>query len=114
MSVWDELKHFRPYEFNEPAMMEEKLLRRLDEARTYAGIPFILSSTYRGGDPLSHGLGKAVDIATHNSTHRMLIVSSLVKAGFRRIGVYDKHTHADTATEEDGFPQDVMWWDRSK
>jgi len=37
--------------------------------------------------------------------------AALLQAGFRRIGIYDKHIHADI---DKTLPQDVMWWGVSK
>ena len=41
----------------------------------------------------------------------MKIISGALLAGFRRIGVYDRHVHLDV---DEKLPQDVMWWGVSK
>lgn len=104
------LRYFQPGEFSEPGAMDEDFLVRLDEARHLAGIPFRLSSTYRAGDPRSHGRGKAVDIAATESRDRFHIVRGALLAGFRRIGVYDRHVHLDA---DPSLSPDVMWWGTS-
>jgi hypothetical protein len=91
--------------------LDPELVRRLDEARGFAKVPFIITSGYREGDPRSHGRGLAVDIACTQSSRRMRIVSGAVLAGFRRIGVYDRHVHLDV---DEKLPLDVMWWGVSK
>lgn len=82
------------------------LVEKLDLARDVAGVPFVLTSTFRQGDRRSHGRGFAVDIRANMSRARFRIVLGLIQAGFRRIGVYDKHVHADIDPE---LPKDVMW-----
>jgi len=84
--------------------MEEELLQRLEIARGFSGIPFVLNSAYRceehndwvGGSPTSrHMLGQAVDIKTSTSGERFLVLSSLIRAGFTSIGIYEYFIHAD-------------------
>jgi hypothetical protein len=95
----------------EVAGLDEELVRRLDEARTKAMVPFVITSAFRLGDPRAHGRGKAVDIRCHTSYNRMRIISGALLAGFRRIGVYDRHVHLDV---DESLPQDVMWHGVSK
>ena len=105
---WDELEHFEPYEsyksaeginirsFPSPDRMDEELMRKLDKARTRAGIPFTVTSSFRPGDPKAHGKGKAVDIRVRGIKQRTLIFDSIRAEGILRAGVYDKHVHGDT------------------
>ena len=110
-SLWAELNHFSPFEFEHPEEMEFNLMAQLDVAREIAGIPFRINSSHRPGDLLSHGKGMAVDIECLTSRNRFHIVQALLMVGFTRIGVYDRHIHADI---DPSLPQDVMWWGRSK
>lgn len=77
---------------------------RLDTARAYAGRPFIINSAYRTPEyELKHGrtgssthcLGRAVDIRCSDSVSRLIIVKSLLRAGFRRIGIAKTFIHVD-------------------
>lgn len=108
---WEELVNFKPNEFEKPEKMDFLFLLKLDAARKIAKIPFVISSSYRQGDPNSHGRGLAVDIKCSDSPSRFKIVSSLLSVGFNRVGIYDKHIHVDSDTT---LPQNVMWWDESK
>ena len=87
------------------------LLDMLNKARYRADIPFIVSSWYRckdhnanvGGSATSgHLQGKAVDIKYKNSVDLFKIVSSLVHAGFTRIGInYNKKfVHCDVSVDK--------------
>ena len=86
--------------------LDSELVRRLDEARGFAKVPMEITSGYRGGDDKSHGRGLAVDLRCSTSYRRMRIVSGALVAGFRRIGVYDRHVHLDV---DEKLPQDVLW-----
>jgi zinc D-Ala-D-Ala carboxypeptidase len=95
--------------------LRPELVRRLDEARELAGVPFRITSGYRspsanaavgGVGNSAHGRGLAVDIACAGSRDRFHIVRGLFAAGFRRIGVYDRHVHADL---DDSLPNPVCW-----
>jgi uncharacterized protein YcbK (DUF882 family) len=98
--------------------MNMATVQRLDEARSKAGIPFIITSGCRceaqnatvGGAPSSsHLIGRAVDIRSVYSRQRLLIVRSLLAVGFNRIGIYSGHVHAD---DDPNAPPDVMWYSR--
>lgn len=96
--IWDELRYFRA---DEPGIapyadkLSSDLLRVLDAARHEAGMPFSISSAYRPDDSGAHGRGLAVDIRCSGSIQRMAIVRALLNQGVPRVGVYDKHIHAD-------------------
>lgn len=105
-SDWTSVSFFRSDEFDSPELMNPALIRKLEIARCNARVPFVISSSYRLGDLLSHGDGDAVDIVCENSDERMRIVSSLLFAGFVRIGVYPRHVHADVSVR---LPQNVFW-----
>lgn len=105
---------FHEGEFDHPERMSKRLIAKLDMARAYAGVPFKITSDFReekeGDEPSAHHHGLAVDIACTDGRARYLIVVALLRAGFTRIGVYDRHVHADIATEFDGpFAPEVLW-----
>jgi hypothetical protein len=87
--------------------LDPELVRRLDEARTFAKVPFIITSGLREGDSKAHGRGTAVDLRCSRSYDRMHIISGALLAGFRRIGVYSRHVHLDVDCK---LPQDVLWF----
>ena len=89
--------------------MDEEFLDMLDEARSVAGIPFVITSGLRteawnhrvGGAPnSSHMKGCAADIACTTSRDRFLIVTALLEVGFDRIGIYDTYIHVDSDWEK--------------
>lgn len=95
--------------------MDEDFLHRLDTARGLAGIPFVVNSAYRtesyersqGRDGTSsHCHGLAVDLKAEGSRTRYLIVESLLKAGFHRIGIGENFLHVDFDQEKD---RNVIW-----
>ena len=109
------LRHFNKSEFEYPYKMSEVLLRKLDVARSLAGVPFVITSDYRtpelneavgGSENSAHLRGRAVDIRCSNSTVRYIIYDGLRTAGFRRIGLGKTFIHADI---DDTLPQGVMW-----
>jgi uncharacterized protein YcbK (DUF882 family) len=104
--------HFELSEFDSPdeigsgSNMDATFLQMLDDARGIAGIPFRITSGFRtpshnayvgGVQPSlkskgsSHLFGYAADIAAPDSRTRYIIVSSLLKAGFNRIGISGKN-----------------------
>ena len=95
--------------------MDRHFLEQLDQARHFAGIPFVLNSAFRtvehekemGRDGTSsHVKGIAVDIRCHTGRNRFLIVQALMEAGFTRIGIANTFIHADLDTEKSG---QVIW-----
>lgn len=113
MATRDEFKsleYFSPDEFERPESMSYLLLCLLDSARAIAGIPFVVTSSVRGGSA-EHSVGQAVDIRCHYSEDRYRILKAAFAAGFRRIGVYDRHVHLGVAETLD---QDVLWTGESR
>lgn len=108
---WDHYKFFTFDEFDYPNKISETLMEKLEKAREFAGTAFVITSDYRPDDEKAHGRGNAVDIACTQSNKRMLILRGLLHANFNRIGIYNKHIHADIDTE---LPQEVCWWAQSK
>ena len=94
--------------------MDEEFLERLDQARAFADIPFIINSAYRSQNhPLSiknpsssHIKGLAVDIKANDNATRFKIVESLISVGFTRIGIADTFIHVDM---DYGKRQDIIW-----
>ena len=105
------MRHFTEDEFSDFGEMQPKLLARLDNARQESGVPYNLTSTYREGDEKSHGRGWAVDIACMESRDRFHIIRGLLAAGFTRIGIYDKHIHADC---DPSLDSQVVWLGESR
>ena len=90
-------------------------LEKLQLARTYAGIPFVVISGCRcdthnkdeGGKPTSdHLTGEGADIRVINSMERFAILDSAIAAGFRRIGIGRGFIHLGNAKHN---PQAVAW-----
>lgn len=113
-------KYFDISEFDSPdevgsgKYMSEDFVERLHHARILANIPFKITSGYRtqahnqrvGGVPNSaHTKGLAADIACNDSQSRIKIVSALVAAGFRRIGIAESFIHVD----QDGEKVKALW-----
>jgi len=103
-------RYFKKIEEN----MNVDFLAKLDEAREYGNIPFIINSAYRGPEhPLSiknptssHIKGLAVDIKAKDSRTRFLILDALIQVGFTRIGIADTFIHVDSDIDK---PQNVIW-----
>lgn len=105
---WARLQHFTPTEtflregkdirsFPEPDKMNRVMMFKLDKARSIAGFPFYITSSYRDDDG-EHGDGEAIDIRVRGSREREDVFESLREAGFIRRGVYDKHVHGGVST----------------
>lgn len=95
--------------------LDKELCAMLDWARGRATIPFVITCGLRtpehndkvgGVQDSSHLRGLAVDMACSDSTARYKMVQALLLAGFKRLGVYDKHVHVD---RDESLPQEVMW-----
>tara|TARA_R110000744_G_scaffold206686_1_gene325296 strand:- start:230 stop:583 length:354 start_codon:yes stop_codon:yes gene_type:complete len=115
------MRNFNINEFDSPDLegsglnMDRSFLEMLDNARDIADIPFAINSGYRtkehnakvgGVEGSSHTKGVACDIACSNSRARFIIISSLLEAGFTRIGVSSSFIHVDSDCEKS---QDVIW-----
>ena len=95
--------------------MSNNLLKMLYEAREVAGVPFVITSSWRseevnkmvgGKSNSAHLRGTAVDIACRNSAHRFEIVDALIVAGFTRIGIGNSFIHADC---DEDLVNSVIW-----
>tara|TARA_R110000782_G_scaffold159539_1_gene251669 strand:+ start:163 stop:486 length:324 start_codon:yes stop_codon:yes gene_type:complete len=103
-------KYFKSIEDN----MNVDFLNKLDEAREYAGIPFIINSAYRSpthkesikNPTSSHIKGLAVDISAKDSKTRFKILDALIAVGFTRIGIANSFIHVDLDFDKS---QNVIW-----
>jgi zinc D-Ala-D-Ala carboxypeptidase len=103
-------KYFKKIEYN----MKADFLAKLDEAREYSGIPFIINSAYRSPEhpesiknpTSSHIKGLAVDISVKDSRQRFLVLNALIHVGFSRIGVAGTFIHVDLDLDKS---QNVIW-----
>lgn len=107
-------KYFKP---NEIVGLKPELVLKLDQARELAGTPFNITSGFRtpehnasigGASKSAHILGLGVDIACTDNIKRFKILSALLQVGFKRIGIYTSHIHADCANTVD-YPQNIVW-----
>jgi len=112
------LKYFNPEQDPKMVGVNVNLLFMLDNARQFAGIPFIINSGLRtpeqsvacGGyadDP--HTKGLAVDIESLNDEQAYCITAGALAAGFKRIGRGKGHIHLDIDTSK---AQKVYWLEK--
>ena len=96
-------------------VVQPVFIQMLNRARDIANIPFRISSGYRcekhnekeGGKKNSaHTKGWAVDIKTRGSRERYIILTSLIEAGFNRMGIADTFIHVDYDPD---LPKEVIW-----
>lgn len=90
-------------------------LKRLDNAREFAGIPFVVNSAYRSPEyevskgrsgKGAHTEGCAFDIRCTDSRSRWLVVFSALSVGFTRIGIGKTFVHLD---DSDCLTPNVIW-----
>lgn len=119
-----ELKYFKLSEFDSPDLpgsgknMNPETLAMLDHARDIAGVPFRINSGFRskahntkikGVPNSSHTKGYAADIHAPDGANKASIIEGLVKAGFKRLGVYENFIHADNDPD---LPSPQLWTKR--
>lgn len=89
--------------------MSPSFLSGLDDARDFAGVPFVINSGIRcpeynarvsstGADG-PHTTGRAADIRVRNSRERRAILEALFEMGFHRIGIAGSFIHVDDSPE---------------
>lgn len=92
------------------------VIYKLERARELFGAPIVISSGYRdpaqnteagGVKDSAHTSGKAVDIRCADQDMQKRLIWALCVAGFKRIGAYDRHIHADVA--DDSKPTPTFW-----
>lgn len=108
------LRHFSDEEANG---LDGELMARLDVARDLCGFPIIITSGARtpeqnavagGVSESSHMKGLAVDIhMPPGQNEREKLIWALGRAGFRRMGLYNRHAHCDVDPNK---PQDAVWF----
>jgi len=119
VSVYDSLEFFKADEFDYPDQMDEEFLLWLDEVRSAAGVPMVITSDFRPSDDDStHSLGIAVDVAAASGRWRYLIVKAALACGAKRLGVYDKHIHLELPVGRHKLPEHIptpsLWAGKSK
>ena len=103
-------KYFKEGEYK----MDADFLAKLDKAREFAKVPFIINSAYRSPEhpesiknpTSSHIKGLAVDIRTTDSRTRYKVLNALIHVGFNRIGIADTFIHVDDDKDKS---QQVIW-----
>ncbi len=100
-------KYFNLDEFACPccgkSQMNLDFVMRLDRARMIANTPFRINSGYRcpkhnaavGSTSENHPSGHGSDIDCANNAKRIAMLTGLIKAGFKRIGIAKTFIHAD-------------------
>lgn len=120
---WNEMgPFFRRSEFVEPDAMSPALARRLLRMRKIYGRSIIITGSRRkrkgprrrsAHEKNKDGFWEALDLKVRGGRQRAEIHDAAKKAGFRRIGVYDRHIHVDVATAKQ-FAQNVLWVGKSR
>ena len=114
------IPYFMAHEFNCKCMcglnnMTVPHMSKLFSARLMAGIPFHIRSGSRcklnnqlaGGEETSdHLTGQGSDIEALSGREKYIIITSLLAAGFTRIGVGPDYVHAGDAEHN---PPEVIW-----
>lgn len=103
-----ELRYFKPSDFkmdgqDVSGFMNQDFLIKLDTCRHLAGVPFVVTSSYRtiqknksvGGAPNSmHLHGRAVDIVCTDGATRYKIVQAALSLGLS-VGIMERAIHID-------------------
>lgn len=98
------------------AGIQNIFIQKLQRARDNVDTGFAINSGYRclshnesvgGVDGSAHTLGLAADIHCNQSQFRYLLVGSLLRAGFSRIGIYKYFVHVDCDPSK---PLGVIWY----
>ena len=103
-------KYFKEVEYK----MDADFLAKLDKAREFAKVPFVINSAYRSPEHAesiknptsSHIKGLAVDIKATDSRTRYTVLNALIQVGFNRIGIADTFIHVDDDKDKS---QQVIW-----
>lgn len=95
--------------------MQDSFISALQVARDYLGRPIHINSGFRcpvhngrvgGVSESSHMAGLASDLHCNHSQSRYLLIGSLLRAGFNRIGIYKYFIHVDRDPTK---PPGVIW-----
>ena len=103
-------KYFKEVEYK----MDVDFLVKLDKAREFAKVPFVINSAYRSPEHAesiknptsSHIKGLAVDIKATDSRTRYKVLNALMHVGFNRIGIADTFINVDDDKDKS---QQVIW-----
>lgn len=120
-------KYFKFSDFDSPdepgsgeKYMDREFLYKLATAREHAQIYFVINNGhrtsqynqllirkgYKASPNSSHLKGLAADISAVSGRQKMVIVRSLILAGFTRIGIGDTFIHVDLDREK---TQNTIW-----
>lgn len=98
--------------------MKDEFMNQIVLIREAVGIPFRITSGFRcpthnarvssTGEAGPHTWGRALDIAA-DSRMKSLIQTAASGIGFNRFGIAKTFIHLDDLTEDDGFPEHVIW-----
>lgn len=125
-SDWKEIKNFAPTEFKNPEKMGYEFMKWLDGVREEAGVPMVITSSYRS-PAYNRSVGGASDSAHTDvpcdsidvgmrprpsdpnwNYSRWRIITALIKKGCLRIGMYSNGSlHADRT--EGTRPSPRIW-----
>ena len=100
--------------------MKDAFIQMLDDARTIANTPFVITSGYRtpeynkqlikqgykASEDSSHCKGVSADIKVKDSHTRFKILQALIMVGFKRIGVAEDFIHCDLDFSKH---QNIIW-----
>jgi len=111
-----ELKNFAPHEFMCAGKlvfdnMDADFLALLDQCRTDAGTPMVITSSYRtpehnrkvgGAKSSMHLQGRAVDVRSTGGEHRAAIIKAALNLGLS-VGVMENAIHLDNRETQTVF-----------
>lgn len=107
----------------EVAGLREDLVYKLDRMRAYLEIPIRLTETVASGGShvpnTAHSTGEAADgtirskedLSPYTLAEQLKIAWAAGKAGFSRVGIYNRHFHVDVAVDK---PMPAIWTGESK
>jgi hypothetical protein len=104
------LKFFNKVDDPNMVGLSDKLMSMLDNARTIAGVPIVITSGLRtpehnaevgGVADSAHLKGLAADLQCSDSSNRYAIIYGLYVAGFKRIEICKGHIHVDIDESKD-------------
>lgn len=113
---WKKMGRWTYFTDEEAKGLIDDLMFKLDRAREIYGFPIVITSGYRdpahndevgGVKDSAHTEGKAVDIRVPaDQSVRERLIWALARAGFDRMGCYDKHIHVDVSKD---LPTPAFW-----